>query len=155
VAQPKFYWEDFKAGESLEMGSFSLSEAQIVEFAKTYDPQPFHIDAKAAAQSMYGGLIASGWHTCSMVMRLMCDSYLLDSASLGSPGLDEIRWLKPVRPGDTLTARRNVVETRTSATKPELGIVKMKWEIFNQHGECVLSMLGMQMFKRRNAPGRS
>lgn len=149
MTQHKFYWEDFKTGETITMGSFSLSEADIVDFARRYDPQPFHIDKAAAEKSFYGGLIASGWHTCCAVMRLMCDSYLLDSASLGSPGMEELRWLRPVRPGDVLTAKRTILDSRPSLSKPDMGIVKSKWEIFNQHDECVMSMTGLQMFRRR------
>lgn len=149
MATHKYYWEDFKVGDTITMGNFSLSEAEIVDFAKRYDPQPFHIDKAAANASFYGGLIASGWHTCSAVMRLMCDSYLLDSASLGSPGIDELRWLRPVRPGDVLTAKRTILESRASSSKPEMGIVKSKWEIFNQRDECVMTMAGLQMFGRR------
>jgi acyl dehydratase len=154
MAQDKYHWEDFKAGETITMGSFSLSEADIIEFARRYDPQPFHIDKAAADRSFYGGLIASGWHTCCAVMRLMCDSYLLESASLGSPGIDELRWLKPVRPGDVLTAQRTILESRASSSKPDMGIVKSKWEIFNQRDECVMSMSGLQMFSRR-APAQA
>jgi acyl dehydratase len=149
MTQHKFYWEDFKTGETITMGSFSLSEADIVDFARRYDPQPFHIDKAVAEKSFYGGLIASGWHTCCAVMRLMCDSYLLDSASLGSPGMEELRWLRPVRPGDVLTAKRTILDSRPSLSKPDMGIVKSKWEIFNQHDECVMSMTGLQMFRRR------
>ncbi len=149
MTQHKFYWEDFKTGETITMGSFSLSEADIVDFARRYDPQPFHIDKAAAEKSFYGGLIASGWHTCCAVMRLMCDSYLLDSASLGSPGMEELRWLRPVRPGDVLTAKRTILDSRPSLSKPDMGIVKSKWEIFNQRDECVMSMTGLQMFRRR------
>jgi acyl dehydratase len=149
MAQHKYYWEDFKVGDTLSMGSFSLSEADIIDFARRYDPQPFHIDKAAAEKSFYGGLIASGWHTCSAVMRLMCDSYLLASASLGSPGIDELRWLRPVRPGDVLTARRTILESCASSSKPEMGIVKSKWEIFNQRDEYVMTMSGLQMFQRR------
>ena len=101
---------------------------------------------------MYGGLIASGWHTCAMVMRMMCDAYLSQSASVGSPGIDNLKWLKPVRPGDTISARRTTLETRASNSKPDIGIVNNLWEVFNQNGELVMSMQGYGMFRRRN-PG--
>lgn len=146
------YWEDFKAGEVEQIGQRRVDKDEIVAFARQFDPQPFHVDEAAADASMFGGLIASGWHTCSLVMRMMCDAYLLDSASLGSPGIDKLRWLKPVRPGDTLRARRTTLETRASKSKPEVGIVSNLWEVFNQNGELVMSMEGYGMFRRRN-PG--
>ena len=146
------YWEDFKVGEVEKIGGKRVDKEEIVAFAKQYDPQPFHIDETAAKQSMYGGLIASGWHTCAMVMRMMCDAYMLQSASVGSPGIDNLKWLKPVRPGDTINARRTTLETRTSKSKPDIGIVNNLWEVFNQDGEMVMTMQGYGMFRRRN-PG--
>lgn len=145
----KYYWEDFVAGETSAMGEHRVTKDEIVAFAKEYDPQPFHVDEAAAKLSMHGGLIASGWHTCAMAMRAMCDTYLLDSASIGSPGIDNIRWIKPVRPGDTLRFQRTIVETRASQSKPNLGIVRGLWEAFNQDNELVMSMEGVQMFIRR------
>jgi len=149
---PKYYFEDFKVGDTAPMGETVVDKGEMIAFAKAYDPQPFHIDEAAAKQSFFGGLIASGWHTCAMVMRMMVDSYLSDSASLGSPGVENVRWLKPVRPGDTIRAQRQVMETRASQSKPEIGIVKSRWEVFNQDGELVMTMEGYGMFKRRN-PG--
>lgn len=150
----KYYWEDFKVGDTAPMGEKAVDKTEVIAFARMYDPQPFHIDEDAARKSMFGGLIASGWHTVGMVMRMMVDSYLRDSASLGSPGVDNVRWLKPVRPGDTIRATRTVVETRTSKSRPEMGMVKSKWEVFNQHGELVMTMEGYGMFERRN-PGEA
>jgi acyl dehydratase len=150
--QPKLYWEDFKVGETAPMGEKLVDQDEVIAFARAYDPQPFHIDEQAARQSMFGGLIASGWHTCAMVMRMMVDSYLGDSASLGSPGVDNVRWLKPVRPGDTIRATRTVLETRASQSRPEIGLMRSRWEVRNQRGELVMSMEGTGMFKRRN-PG--
>ncbi len=146
------YWEDFKVGEVEQIGGKRVDKDEIVTFAKQYDPQPFHIDEVAAKKSMYGGLIASGWHTCAMVMRMMCDAYMLQSASVGSPGIDNLKWLKPVRPGDMISARRTTLETRASKSKPDIGIVNNLWEVFNQNGEMVMSMQGYGMFRRRN-PG--
>ena len=148
--QFKTYWEDFKTGERKDIGSVVVDKDEVIEFASRYDPQPFHVDEAAARQSIYGGLIASGWHTCAMVMRLMCDSYLLESASLGSPGIENVRWLRPVRPGDRLTAYRTIEETRLSTSRPDRGIVKTLWEVENQKGELVLTMSGIQFFLRRN-----
>ncbi|MEO8166215.1 MAG: MaoC family dehydratase [Betaproteobacteria bacterium] len=146
------YWEDFKVGEVEQIGDKVVGRDEIIEFARQYDPQPFHIDEAAAKQSMYGGLIASGWHTCALVMRMMCDAYLAQSASVGSPGIENLKWLKPVRPGDAISARRTTLETRASKSKPDLGIVNNLWEVFNQKGELVMSMQGHGMFRRRN-PG--
>jgi acyl dehydratase len=145
----KYYWEDFKVGERVTLGNKTLTEEEIIRFAKEFDPQPFHIDKAKAEESFFGGLIASGWHTCSIAMRMMCDAYLNESASIGSPGVENIRWLKPVRPGDTLRAERVVLESRASSSKPDIGIVKSRWEMFNQHNELVMSMEGISMFKRR------
>ena len=146
------YWEDFKVGEVEQIGAKRVDKDEIIAFARQFDPQPFHVDEAAAKQSMYGGLIASGWHTGAMVMRMMCDAYLLQSASAGSPGLDNLKWLKPVRPGDTIRAQRTTLETRASKSKPDIGIVSNLWEAFNQDGELVMSIQGYGMFRRRN-PG--
>ena len=151
--QPEIYWEDFKVGDTELMGEKLVDKAEVIAFATAYDPQPFHIDEEAARRSFFGGLIASGWHTCGMVMRMMCDSYLNKSASLGSPGVDNVRWLKPVRPGDTIRATRQVLETRASSSKPDIGIVKSRWDVHNQKGKLVMTMEGIGMFRRRNPGG--
>jgi acyl dehydratase len=148
----RYYWEDFKVGDTAPLGERRVDAAEMVAFAKAFDPQPFHIDEDAAVRSMYGGLIASGWHTVALVMRMMVDAYLNASASLGSPGVENVRWLKPVRPGDTIRATREVIETRASASRPQMGIVKTRWEVFNQRDELVMTMEGYGMFERR-APG--
>jgi acyl dehydratase len=147
------YWEDFPAGEIVNMGSHTFTEAEIIAFAKQFDPQPFHVDPDAAKQSFYKGLIASGWHTCSVAMRLMVDKYVGRSASLGSPGLDNIRWLAPVRAGDTITYQRTTTAVRPSESKPGIGLVHSRWEATNQHGERVMTMEGWGMFRRRPAQG--
>jgi acyl dehydratase len=152
VAEPSLFYEDFAVGDTVEMGRRLVDRDEVIAFARAYDPQPFHVDEQAARESFFGGLIASGWHTCAMVMRMMCDSYLLDAASLGSPGVDQVRWLKPVRPGDEIRAVRTVTGRRVSRTRPEVGIVDSRWEVFNQHGELVMSMVGTGMFRVRN-PG--
>ena len=145
----KYYFEDFHVGEVQPLGQVLVRQEEVIEFATRYDPQPFHVDEAAAADSIFGGLIASGWHTCSLVMRMMCDTYLNQSASLGSPGLDNVRWLKPVRPGDTIRAERITLETKPSSSKPDRGIVKSRWEVFNQNNELVMTMEGLGMFRRR------
>ena len=143
------YWEDFKPGERIEMGKHTFAEDEIIEFASKYDPQPFHVDPAAAKQSFFGGLIASGWHTCAIGMRLTVQSHVNRTRSLGSPGLDNIRWLKPVRAGDTITYSRVVLESRASASRPDAGLVKSRWEAVNQAGEMVMTMEGWGMFGRR------
>ena len=150
----KYYWEDFKVGERVVLGNKTITEDEIIGFAKEFDPQPFHVDKTKAEQSFFGGIIASGWHTCSIAMRMMCDAYLNESASIGSPGVENVRWLKPVRPGDALRGERVILESRASSSKPDIGIVKSRWEMFNQHDEMVMSMEGISMFLRRT-PGQT
>lgn len=149
MQEPKWYFEDFEVGRAIEVGKRTVSEEEIIEFAKQFDPQPFHIDREAAAKSIFGGIIASGWHTCSMMMRVMVDGFLRDTASMGSPGVDEIRWIKPVRGGDTLTCIFTALEKRESASKPDRGVIMTLWEGRNQHGDAVATVKGMGMFKRR------
>jgi acyl dehydratase len=145
----KYYWEDLTPGRVFETATRTLSEEDIVRFAREYDPQSYHTDAQAARGSPFGGLIASGWQTCGVTMRLMCDGYLLETSCAGSPGLEELRWLKPVRPGDTLRLKSTVLEATPSAKQPNRGTVLFLWETLNQHGEVVLSMRGRQLFLRR------
>ena len=145
----RFYLEDFAPGQVFESRPLTLTKEQIIAFARDYDPQPFHTDEAAAKNTVYGGLIASGWQTSAIMMRLLWDTFLKDTASLGSPGSDEIRWLKPVRPGDTLQARFTIQEVIPSRSKPDRGIVKTLTEMLNQHGEVVMTHRGMGMFGRR------
>jgi len=144
------YWEDFQIGERAELGRHTFTEDEIVEFGRRYDPQPFHIDVESAKQSAFGGLIASGWQTCAIGMRLMVEGYIRQTVSLGSPGIDNIRWLKPVRPGDTIAYSRIVLESRASTTRKGVGLVKHRWEAVNQRGELVLTMEGWGMFGRKD-----
>lgn len=145
----RIYWEDFVPGTSREFGAMPVSRDAVLAFAAQFDPQPFHLDDAAAAASPFGRLAASGWHTCAMAMRLMCDDYLLESASLGSPGIDELRWLQPVFPGDTLSVTLSVLESRPMASRPGAGLVRTSWEVLNQQREVVMSMKGWNMFARR------
>jgi len=145
------WWEDFKVGERSEMGRHTFGEEEIVAFARQFDPQPFHLDAQAARGTPFGGLIASGWHTCAVGMRLMVDQYIGRTVSLGSPGIADIRWLRPVRAGDTLTYSRTVTESRASTTRAGVGLVKHRWEAVNQSGQTVLTMEGWGMYGRRPA----
>jgi acyl dehydratase len=147
----KYYWEDFVPGSTREFGGIELTREAIVEFARQFDPQPFHVDEEAARHSLFGGLIASGWHTCALAMRMMCDAYLLEAASLGSPGVENLRWLKPVRPGDVLRVRTTVLEARPLESKPHIGLVRNRWDVFNQKDETVMQMEGYGMFRRRQA----
>ena len=146
---PSRYLEDFVPGTVFEAGSVRLTEAEIVEFATRYDPQPFHVDAEAAERSIYGGLIASGWQTVALTMRLLVDNVFQGSASMGSPGVDELRWLLPVRPGDTLSVRMVILELVPSRSKPDRGSVKVAYETRNQRGELVQSVIGRGIIARR------
>ncbi len=145
------YFEDFAPGDVIELGSRTITKASIVAFAREFDPQPFHTDEAAAARSIYGGLLASGWHTGSLAMRILYDGLLKDTASLGSPGIDELRWLKPVRPGDTLSVRMTILDTVPSRTKPDRGLVRSLTEMRNQRGDVVLTIRGLSLFGRRPA----
>lgn len=149
MSQLKWYFEDFEVGKTIEVGSRTVTEEEIIAFATAFDPQPFHVDQDAAAKSIYGGVIASGWHTCSMIMRLMVDGFLRDAASMGSPGVDEVRWIKPVRGGDTLYVTTTATDKKPSSSKPDRGVVSTRWEAKNQHGEVVATVKGMGMFGRR------
>lgn len=144
-----FYWEDFPVGQVRDMGRHVFSEEEMVAFARQYDRQRYHVDPQIARQTMFGGLIASGWQTCAVAMRGMCDAYLTRSACLGSPGLDSLKWLKPVRPGDEIVFRARVLESRPSSSRPEVGLVKFLWDAIDASGEQVLAMEGWQLFERR------
>ena len=145
------YFEDFTPGQVIELGSWTITRDEIIAFAKQFDPQPFHLDDEAAKKTIYGGLIASGWHTGSIMMRLLYDGLVKDTVSLGSPGVDELRWVKPVRPGDTLSARVTVLECVPSRSKPDRGLVRSVVELRNQHGEVVVTSKGLSLFGRRPA----
>jgi acyl dehydratase len=149
----KYYWEDFPPGSVREFGGMTVTREAALEFARRFDPQPFHLDDAAAGASLFGRLSASGWHTCAMAMRMMCDEYLLDAASMGSPGLESLKWLKPVYPGDTLRVRLTVLEARPMASRRGVGLVRSHWDVLNQHGIVVLAMEGWGMFGRRPSPG--
>ena len=146
----KYYWEDFPVGQVREFGGKTMTSEEIIDFARQFDPQPFHLSEEAGRNSLFGSLCASGWHTCALAMRMMCDEYLLEAASLGSPGLENIRWVKPVRPGDTLHVRTVVLEARPLDSKPNVGLVRTRWEMLNQNNEEVMQMEGYGMFRRRH-----
>ncbi len=141
--------EDFPVGEVIVFGDRIVTQEEIIAFAREWDPQPFHLDAEAAKDSQIGELIASGWHTGSLVMRMMCDAYLLRAASEGAPGIDEMRWLKPVRPGDRLSVRRTTLSARASRSRPHIGIVDFQFEAMNQTGETVMLLKSAAFIRRR------
>ena len=145
------YWDDYEIGQKFDLGSTSFTADEIVDFARQYDPQSFHVDAGAARQSMFGGLIASGWHVTAKLMRLFVDNYVDQRTALGSPGVDEVRWLKPVRPGDTLSASVECAGKVASKSRPEMGIVHEHWRATNQKGELVMTLKGTNMVRRRPA----
>jgi ornithine cyclodeaminase len=149
--ETRHYWEDFVPGQVREFGAMVVTRDAVLNFARAFDPQPFHLDHAAGAASLFGALSASGWHTCAMLMRMMVDAYLLESSSLGSPGIEGLKWLKPVFPGDTLRARMHVLEARPMASRPHVGLARSRWELLNQHGQTVLTMEGWGMFGRRRA----
>lgn len=138
-------FEDYPLGRVIELGPKTITAEEIIAFAEKFDPQPFHTDPNSKQAVEVGGLIASGWHTCSLFMRMMCDAFLLDTASQGSAGLEEVNWRAPVRPGDTLRGTATVRQRRTSARKPGLGIVLFDYAMFNQNDSCVLTMKGSGM----------
>jgi acyl dehydratase len=145
------YFEDYQVGMVDEFGDVHVTAEEIVEFARRYDPQAMHIDAEAAARGPFGGLIASGWHTAAMIMRLFVENYLSKVATLPSPGIDELRWTRPVRPGDRLRVRVTVTEARRSQSKPDRGMVRSLVEVLNQNGEVVMTQRPMNLVRCRTA----
>ena len=147
------HYEDLTAGRVFELGSYPpITEDDIVSFARQWDPQPFHTDAERAKSYMYGGVIASGWHTGAIAMRLLVDGLLSRCATQGSPGVDHVRFRVPVRPGDVLSARHTILDASPSASRPHLGKVRALTELVNQRGEVVVSMEGIGFYERRDAP---
>jgi acyl dehydratase len=148
-SQIKYYWEDMKPGTVRDLGSVTVSAEEIKAFAGQFDPQPFHLDEAAGRRSIYGNLCASGWHTCALAMRLTVQNFLNESSSMGSPGLENLRWLKPVYPGDTLRLRYTITDSRPLRKRADIGMVRATWEMSNQNGDTVLQMEGHGMFGRR------
>jgi acyl dehydratase len=149
MKKTNWYFEDFFPGQEIALGSRTVSEEEIIAFATQFDPQPFHVDHDAAANSIFKGVIASGWHTCSMMMRLVVDNLMSESSSMGSPGLDGVRWLLPVRAGDTISVSYLTTKVKPSTSRTDRGVVWSKWTATNQHGEPVCTIEGMGMFGRR------
>ena len=144
------WFEDYVPGAVHDLGSMVVDEQEVIAFARQFDPQPFHLDKERAEKSAFGGLIASGWHTACMAMRLIVDHYLSEVSSEGSPGIDELRWLRPVRPGDQLTVRITILDTRRSRSRPERGIVRSQIETMNQDGEVVMRLMSSIFIRCRN-----
>lgn len=155
VAANQRFFEDIQAGQVYEFGTVTVSEKDIIDFARQFDPQDFHLDPAKAASSLFGGIVASGWHTTAVVMRLYVDHYLSHVANLGSPGVENIRWPNPLRPGDTLRIRVTILEARPSRSKPDRGIVRVHVEAINQTDKLVLSMIGVSLVGRRQESSAS
>jgi acyl dehydratase len=150
LSGPELFFEDFPVGQVVEYGSYEVTAEEIVSFAREFDPQPFHLDEKAARASMLGGLCASGWHVCAIMMRMMVDGYFGRTASMGSTGIDEMKWLKPVFAGDRLSCRRTTLAARVSGKRPEMGIVTLRWELFDTAAEKKAEMVGINLIKVRS-----
>ena len=148
-SQPRIHFEDFVVGEVSTYGSYALTKDAILAFAREYDPQPFHLDEEAAKATLLGGLAASGWHACAILMRLNCDGFMLDSTSMGAPGIDEVRWLRPLRPDTILHVRRTVMEARASKSRPGMGLVRFTFELMSDEDEVIMTQVGWIMFGRR------
>jgi acyl dehydratase len=146
---PEIYLDDLQPGQTFALGRRCIARDEIVDFAKAWDPQPFHVDEAAAEASIYGQLIASGWHTVCVFMRLFADGLLNRTAAIGSPGIDELRWLKPVFAGDSLEAGVEILEVRPSRSRPDRGVARIRSVVRNQQGDEVLSMIANVMFLRR------
>ncbi len=142
-------FENYLVGTSAEFGQITVEEEEVIAFGRRFDPQPFHVDPVVAKQSIFGGLIASGWHTVGLMMRLLVEHYLSPTASLGSPGIDELRWLKPGRPGDVISIRAEVLEANRSPSKPDRGIIRSRVEVMNQHREVVMSLKAVNLLQCR------
>jgi acyl dehydratase len=149
---PKYHWEDFKSGAVTVYGPRLVTREEIVAFASEFDPQPMHLDEAAASATILGGLGASGWHSCSLLMRMICDGFILDSTSMGSPGIEEVRWLKPLRPGTNIRVRTTVLDTRASGSRPEMGLAKFMMEVIDEADAVITALTTTLMFRRRE-PG--
>lgn len=148
------FYEDIAVGTKRSFGRYEVTREEVMDFASKYDPQPFHLDDEAAAQTHFGRLSASGWHTCAMTMSMMVKDMMgKKSAGLGSPGVDQLRWKKPVYPGDTLRCESEVIEKRRSASRPEMGIFKSTLTVFNQHDEPVMTMVSNGLIRTRDPEG--
>ncbi len=148
---PKHYWEDFQPGDIAIYGPRHVSREEIVAFAAEFDPQPMHLDEAAASATLLGGLAASGWHVSSLIMRMMADGFILDSSSMGGPGVEEMQWLSPLRPGTNIRLRATVLESRASKSRPEMGLTKIRYEMLDDAETLIATMVATAMFGRREA----
>ncbi len=146
---PRLHWEDFTPGQVIDCGSRVVTREEIVAFAAEYDPQPMHLDELAARDTPIGGLIASGWHSCCILMRMLSDALLHDASFMGAPGIEEVKWLAPLRPGEQVNLRATVLESRSSRSRPEMGFVKLRFELVGASDKPVVSLLVSPMFGRR------
>lgn len=155
MSERTIHWEDFEVGRTVALGEKQVTRAEIIAFASEFDPQPVHLDEGAAKDGPFGGLAASPWHVTAMLMRLICDGYLLNSSSLGSPGLEAVIWHAPARPGDVLRAQYTCHEARASESRPGIGVCRLFYEVFNQHEQLVMTWDCTQFFARRGAEAAS
>jgi acyl dehydratase len=153
VPLPQLYWEDFTPGRVFSHGPRRLPREEMVGFATEFDPQPMHVDEEAARRTIMGGLCASGWYTCSVLMRMCVDGFAGQSSSMGAPGVEEVKWLLPIRPDEELTLRATVLETRTSKSRPDMGFVRFDFELFNAEAQRVAILTSSMMMGRRDKPG--
>jgi acyl dehydratase len=148
---PRRYWEDFSPGQIADCGSRLVTREEIIAFAAEYDPQPMHLDEQAARGTLLGGLVASGWHSCCILMRMLSDDFIGQADFLGAPGVEEVKWLAPVRPGERIAARATVLETRPSRSRSDMGFVKFRFELIDAAGKPLLALIVSPMFGRRAA----
>jgi len=150
---PKYHWEDFNPGDVAVYGPRLVTREEIVAFAAEFDPQPMHLDEAAASATLLGGLAASGWHSCALMMRMMADGFLLESSSMGSPGVEEVRWLKPLRPGVQVRLRVSTLETRSSKSRPEMGLTRIRYDLIDDADAVITTMTSTMMLGRRMPGG--
>ena len=152
---PKLYFEDFKPGAVTLYGPRLVTREEMLAFAAEFDPQPMHLDEAAASATLLGGLGASGWHTCCLLMRIIADGFVLEASSMGSPGIEELRWLKPLRPGTNIRVRATVLESRPSTSRPDMGLTKFRYEVLDEADNCLTTMVSTSMWGRRQPGSRS
>jgi acyl dehydratase len=151
----KLHWEDFNIGDVAVYGPRRVTREEIVAFAAEFDPQPAHLDEAAAVATLHGGLAGSGWHSCALMMRMMADGFLLESASMGAPGVEEVRWLEPLRPGTQVRLRMTVLDTRSSKSRPEMGLTRIRYDLIDDADVVITTLTSTMMLGRRDPEGRS
>jgi acyl dehydratase len=153
IAVTRLHWEDFRPGQTIDCGSRLITREEIIAFAAEYDPQPMHLDEQAGRETLLGGLVASGWHSCCILMRMLTDSFLCNAAFMGAPGVEEVKWLAPLRPGERIAARATVLESRASRSRPDMGFVKFRFELIAASGQSLMTLMVSPMFGRRPVDG--